>query len=123
MAVIVNSRNQEAALYEQPLRAAASRVPGLQLEILKASTARRDRFGIRDAGAAQGQRRDRRVRSPAPGIGTVSSFISVDGMMLHPGRPKVTASRQRPREARGRGGVGETWRNPPKQAERAIVQS
>ena len=30
---------QEAALYEQPLRAAATRVPRLQLEILKASTA------------------------------------------------------------------------------------
>jgi putative tryptophan/tyrosine transport system substrate-binding protein len=39
IAVIVNPRNQEAALYEQPLRAAATRVPRLQLEILKASTA------------------------------------------------------------------------------------
>ena len=38
IAVLVNPRNREAALYEQPLRAAA-RVPGLQLEILKASTA------------------------------------------------------------------------------------
>src|SRR5262245_47961821 len=39
IAVIVNPRNREAALYEQPLQAAAARVPGLQLEILKASTA------------------------------------------------------------------------------------
>jgi len=39
IAVIVNPRNREAALYEQPLREAAARVPGLQLEILKASTA------------------------------------------------------------------------------------
>jgi putative tryptophan/tyrosine transport system substrate-binding protein len=39
IAVIVNPRNREAALYEQPLREAATRVPGLQLEILKASTA------------------------------------------------------------------------------------
>src|SRR5262245_37120422 len=39
IAVIVNPRSQEAALYEQPLREAAIRVPGLQLEILNASTA------------------------------------------------------------------------------------
>src|SRR5262245_41149048 len=39
IAVIVNPRNREAALYEQPLREAATRVPGLQLEMLKASTA------------------------------------------------------------------------------------
>jgi ABC transporter substrate binding protein len=39
IAVIVNPRNREAVLYEQPLREAATRVPGLQMEILKASTA------------------------------------------------------------------------------------
>jgi putative ABC transport system substrate-binding protein len=39
IAVIVNPRNREAALYEQPLREAATRVPGLQLEMLEASTA------------------------------------------------------------------------------------
>jgi putative tryptophan/tyrosine transport system substrate-binding protein len=39
IAVIVNPRNREAALYEQPLREAATRMPGLQLEMLKASTA------------------------------------------------------------------------------------
>jgi putative tryptophan/tyrosine transport system substrate-binding protein len=39
IAVIVDPRNPEAALYEQPLREAAARLPGLQLEILKASTA------------------------------------------------------------------------------------
>jgi ABC-type uncharacterized transport system substrate-binding protein len=37
--VVVNPRNREAALYEQPLREAAARLPRLQLEILKASTA------------------------------------------------------------------------------------
>src|SRR5260370_8480317 len=39
IAVIVNPRNREAALYEEPLREAATRVPGLQPEILKANTA------------------------------------------------------------------------------------
>src|SRR6516164_9759819 len=39
IAVIVNPRNREAALYEQPLREAATRMPGLQLEMLEASTA------------------------------------------------------------------------------------
>ena len=39
IAVIVNPRNREAALYEQPLREAATRVPGLQLQVFKASTA------------------------------------------------------------------------------------
>jgi putative tryptophan/tyrosine transport system substrate-binding protein len=39
IAVIVNPRNREAVLYEQPLREAAARVPGLQMEILEASTA------------------------------------------------------------------------------------
>jgi len=37
IAVIVNPRNREAVLYEQPLREAATRVPGLQMEILEAS--------------------------------------------------------------------------------------
>ena len=63
IAVIVNPRNREAALYEQPLREAATRVPGLQLEILKCQHHGRDRCGVRDAGAAQGQRRDRCIRS------------------------------------------------------------
>jgi putative ABC transport system substrate-binding protein len=39
IAVIVNPRNREAALYEQPLREAATRMPGLELVMLKASTA------------------------------------------------------------------------------------
>jgi ABC-type uncharacterized transport system substrate-binding protein len=39
IAVISNPRNREAALYAQPLREAAARVTGLQLEMLEASTA------------------------------------------------------------------------------------